>query len=362
MLQPFHPTTIIHKTHRSLCSLGSLLFNQLKNPQYLPAESPPPETRPRIIHIPSRAKELASLGTVPPLQFQKTENNRVTPRKPATPLQILPMLATIAPHTVRIEIVPESQFRTLLGAFTFGYNAAMVLHKLGHAFTVWMTGGTVTGFSLHPFSWSYTYYRSPPSYPLLTAWGGVLFSSAVALLLLPLIRPWRSAWTIPLAFTALCVLVVNGLYLTVDSLLLPGGDATVIIRHGTPWLFVLATGIALTLVGLVVALLILPRIGLTPDDTLVSRIVVLQAGVGPYLIAMLVYQVFWGRGELTLWATYVATGLLILAALAVGSWSIDKRWTPSFRFPPVTPSWSTALACLAAGTTVLVAEMMTFTR
>ncbi len=251
---------------------------------------------------------------------------------------------------------------TLLGAFTFGYNAAIVLHELGHALTLWMTGGTVTRFSLHPFSWSYTYYQSPSAYPLLTAWAGVLFSSAVALALLPLIRPWRSAWTIPLALTALCVLVINGLYLTVDSLLLPGGDATVIIRHGTPWLFVLATGIALTLVGLAVGLLLLPRIGLTPDDTLVSRIIVLEAGVGPYLIAMLVYQVLWGRGELTLWTTYVVTGLLILAALALGSWFIEKRYQPKLHFPPLTPSWSTALGSLAAGAIVLVAEMMTFTR
>lgn len=251
---------------------------------------------------------------------------------------------------------------TLLGAFAFGYNAAMILHELGHALTLWTTGGTVTGFSLHPFSWSYTFYGAPPAYPLLTAWGGVLFGSAVALLLLSLIRPWQNTWTIPLALTALCALVVNGLYLTVDSLFLPGGDATVIVRHGTPWLLVLATGIALTLVGLVVGLLLLPRIGLTADDTLVSRITVLEAGVGPYLIAMLVYQVFWGRGELTLWATYVIAGLLILAALALGSWSIEKRWKPRFRFPPVTPSWSTALACLAAGAIVLVAEMMTFTK
>ena len=35
---------------------------------------------------------------------------------------------------------------TLLGAFTRGYNAAMILHELGHALTLWTTGGTVTAF------------------------------------------------------------------------------------------------------------------------------------------------------------------------------------------------------------------------
>lgn len=248
----------------------------------------------------------------------------------------------------------------LLGAFSFGYNAATAIHELGHALALWTTGGSVTRITLHPFSWSYTYYGSPPTCPLLTAWAGVLFSSSLGLLLLIVIRPRRGAWTVPLALMGLCTLMVNGLYLIMDSVFLAGGDATTIIAHGTPRAVVLVIGVGLAALGLVVGYLLLPRLGLTATDGVVSRVAVLEGGVGPYLIAMLVYQVWWRQSEIGLWLAYVLTGVLILACLAIGSWFIEKRWTPQFRYAPLIPSWSTAVGCLVAGTVVLVMEMMAF--
>ena len=248
----------------------------------------------------------------------------------------------------------------LLGAFSFGYNAAHAIHELGHALAMWATGGSVTRLMLHPFSWSQISYGAPPTCPLLIAWAGVVFASSCGLLLLVVIRPWRGAWTVPLAITGLCTLVVNGLYLTVDSLFLAGGDATQLILHGTPRPFVILTGVGLTALGLAVGHLLLPRIGLTATDGVVSRIAILEGGIGSYLIAMLVYQVCWRQSEITLWLAYVIMGLLIIAGSAVGSWFIEKCWTPGFRYTPLTPSWSTACGCLVAGTVVVAVEIMAY--
>jgi Peptidase M50B-like len=248
----------------------------------------------------------------------------------------------------------------LLGAFSFGYNAAHAIHELGHALAMWATGDSVTGISLHPFSWSHISYGAPPTCPLLIAWAGVVFASSCGLLLLVVIRPWRGAWTVPLAMMGLCTLVVNGLYLTVDSLFLAGGDATCLVLHGTPRSFVLLTGVGLTALGLAVGHLLNPRFGLTATDGVVSRIAILEGGIGPYLIAMLVYQVCWNQSEITLWLAYVITGLLILAGGAVGSRFIEKWWNPEFRYAPLTPSWSTAGGCLVAGGVVLAVEIMAY--
>ena len=246
----------------------------------------------------------------------------------------------------------------LLGAFAFGFNAAHAIHELGHALATWATGGCVTRLMLHPFSWSKIFYGSPPTCPLLVEWAGVVFASACGLLLLALIRRWRGVWTVPLAMTGLCTLVVNGLYLTVDCLFLAGGDATSIVSLGTPRPFVLLAGVGLTALGLVVGHLLLPRIGLAATDGIVSRIAILEGGIGSYLLAMLVYHVCWNRSEIILWLGYVVAGLLILAGAAVGSWFIEKRWTPKLRYSSPTPSWSAAGGCLAVGGIVVVVEMM----
>jgi hypothetical protein len=245
----------------------------------------------------------------------------------------------------------------LLGAFCIGYNAESLTHELGHALAMWATGSSVARITLNPFSWSYTFYAARPTYPLLTAWAGAVFSSAIGLLSLALIRPRRGAWTVPLALMGVCSLVVNGIYLVVDSLFLAGGDATNIILHGTPRSFVLIIGVGLIALGLVLWQRMLPRIGLTVTDSVLTRIAVLEGGVGPYLIAMLVYQAYSNPREIKLWSTYVIIGLLMLAGVSAGSRFIDRRCAPRFRDPVLAPSWATAGSYLIAGTLVVVLEL-----
>ena len=246
----------------------------------------------------------------------------------------------------------------LLGAFSIGYNAHAVLHELGHALAMWAIGGSVARITLNPFSWSYTYYGSAPTHPLFTAWAGVAFSSTVGLLLLASIRTCRHVWTVPLAITGICALVVNGVYLTVDSIFLAGGDATLIVDENMPRLFVLSVGIGLIALGLVVWHIQLPRIGLATADGALARIAILEGGIAPYLIAMLVYQVCWNQDEIVLGLAYVITGLTILAGVAVGSRFVDNWQIPRHRDPVIEPSWSIAVGFLVAGVIVVAMEIL----
>jgi len=248
----------------------------------------------------------------------------------------------------------------LLGAFAFGYNAAHAIHELGHALAAWATGGSVTRVMLHPFSWSKILYGEPSACPLLVEWAGAAFASACGLLLLVVIRAWRGAWTLPLAMTGLCTLMVNGIYLTVDCLFLAGGDATSIVLYGTPRFFVLLAGVSLIVVGHVAGYLLLPRIGLEVADGIVPRIAILEGGIGSYLVAMLIYHVCWNPGEIIVWLGFVVTGLLILAGSAVGSRFVEKWWSPKFRYSSPTPSWPAVSGCLALGGAVVLAEIMTY--
>ena len=154
-----------------------------------------------------------------------------------------------------------------------------------------------------------------------------------------------------------CTLLGNGLYLTVDALLHAGGDATSIIALGTPQLYVVGSGIALVALGLVACHLQLPRIGLASSDGFLTRIVVLEGGVGPYLLAMLVYQVCRNRNEITLWLAYVVTGLFMAAGVAVGSRFVEMRWRCRCAVSLTTPSLPITGGYLYAARCVLAAEL-----
>jgi hypothetical protein len=248
----------------------------------------------------------------------------------------------------------------LLGSFSIGYNAAVAVHELGHALSLWATGGSVAGITLEPFSKSFTYYGSPPYYPLFTAWAGVVFSSWVGLLLLVCLWSRRGFWTFPLMMTGLCAIAVNGLYLTIDSLLLTGGDATDIILYGTARPLVLAAGISLTLLSLIVGYLLLSRFVLTPTDGALTRLIILGGGVGPYLIVMLIYQIYYDQGEITQWLIYVAAGILILVAIAFGSTFIDRWGLLREQLKNNVPTWTAVVVSLGLAVIFLAVEMIAF--
>jgi hypothetical protein len=248
----------------------------------------------------------------------------------------------------------------LLGSFAIGYNAAVAVHELGHALSLWITGGAVARITLAPFSKSFTYYGSLPAFPLFTAWAGLAFSSAVGLLLLACFWTWRSFWNFPLMMIGLCAMAVNGLYFTIDSLLLAGGDATHIILLGTPRPLVLAVGTGLTLLCLIVGYLLLSRFVLAPTDGALWRLIILGGGVGPYLIAMLLYQIYYNQGEITQWLIYITTGILVLAAIACGSTLIDKWRSPWERPKNRVPTWTTTAIILGLAIIFLAAEMIVF--
>jgi hypothetical protein len=248
----------------------------------------------------------------------------------------------------------------LLGSFSIGHNIAMATHELGHALAMWATGGSVARITLNPFSKSYTVYGSPAAYPLFTSWAGAVFSSAIGLLLLICFRNSQRWWTLPLMMMGLCAIVVNGLYLIVDTVLLSGGDATYLIHNGIARSIILLVGIGLIILGLTIGYCLFPRMGLTSSDDALTRLAILEGGVGPYLIVMLIYQICQNGGKITEWLAYVIAGILMLACVALGSIFIERWWSFRQRHAVQIPTWSAVTVSLVAAAMLLAVEFLAF--
>ena len=104
----------------------------------------------------------------------------------------------------------------MLGAYVFGFNFHNIIHELGHAFAVWLQGGTMTGFYLHPFKACYNSSTYVPNHILLYAGGGFL---GLSLTLLFAILAWqyRSVFWAPFIATCYIGFTITGRHMLTDQ-------------------------------------------------------------------------------------------------------------------------------------------------
>lgn len=247
----------------------------------------------------------------------------------------------------------------LLGSFAVGYNVAHAIHELGHAAAVWMCGGSVTGLSLHPFSWSTIRYSVPTTLGIAAAGPG--FAAMIGLLGLAIVRRWRSPWAVPFLVTSICTLVVNAAYLLVDGVLRAGGDATDLRTLGLPLPILAAAGGILLGLGAVAALSLLPRLGLDADDGFGRRFFVLGAGIGSYLLAMFLYHAIFNAKEIALWSAFAGTGMALIAAWATFSRAVESRWGRDSVPPSGGWGWGAPLGTMALGAAAVIGELAMYT-
>jgi hypothetical protein len=249
----------------------------------------------------------------------------------------------------------------LFGSFAIGLNLAIALHELGHAIAMWTTGGIVDRITLNPFSWSYTYYGSTPKNPIYTSSAGVVIGTLSALFLTTL--AWRSRsqpWSLIFIMTGIVATAQNGLYLLLDSLLPSGGDASHLIRYGLPASLTIGAGILLLVGSLFLSLAALWPIGFGPKHAFLKRTLVLEAGIFPYLLAIVVYQFIYNPQEIGRFTISAVCGAVLIFLIAGFSHLLQSR----FQHPPADdsydPSWIYTCFIVALGILVITLEFVFF--
>lgn len=206
----------------------------------------------------------------------------------------------------------------LFGFVTIGMSVAIKLHELGHAVAMWVTGGQVERITINPFSWSYTYYASAPLFPIVTSWAGVVMGTVFAVLLLLISGLLNNQYLLLLLMiTNVVAAAQNGLYLLIDSLLLIGGDATHLIALGVSKIVLIGVGTFLVGSSVLLAVFAFRLVGFQPNDSLLKRTLILEAGVLPFFVATVVYQVIFNVEEILLFSgsVFAAAALVLIVAV-----------------------------------------------
>lgn len=212
----------------------------------------------------------------------------------------------------------------LFGSLVFAQSASCVLHELGHAIAYWTTGGTIERIVIHPFSWSYVIPGSVTNYPNFTTWGGVVFGTIMALLLVAVVWRWRGPYVMPALLTGVVACIGNGYYLVCDYVAGTGHDAGSLVESGTPGAVVVIVGVALIGVGFCLAGIFIPLMGIRQGDGAVARVLVFAGALIPYAIATQAY--WWAynvQGSRLLTVAWVI--MLIVVALLVALSSVVHR-------------------------------------
>lgn len=134
----------------------------------------------------------------------------------------------------------------IVGAAVIAWYLMMAVHELGHVWHAWWTNAEVTRVVLYPTEISQTILAKNPK-PLFVAWGGVIWGTAVPLILWCVFRRWSYAFLLR-SFAAFCA-IANGAYLAADAFAL-AGDGRDLARHAVETWQMVVPGILAMIVGL----------------------------------------------------------------------------------------------------------------
>ena len=208
---------------------------------------------------------------------------------------------------------PIKRGMLFFGSFIIAYNVSAALHELCHVAVGCLTGNTVTGISIHPFSWSYASFTSQ-NFILPTA-AGALGASLIGLI--TFICSYRSTkqWLMPVMLTGPIIFLYNGGYWLVDIVMKIGGDACRLIEFGIPSFIMYATALILIIAGLISFTLLIKKTELLTGK-FKDRLITLTVSMGTYIAAMLTWHLLFNREEIGLWATCAASGYVFILAIA----------------------------------------------
>ena len=177
-------------------------------------------------------------------------------------------------------------------SYVFGVLFHNIIHELGHAITVWVQGGTVTGFYFHPFNSSYNSSSYVPNHLLLYA-GGAFFGLPITIIFMLIALKYRSSLLFPFIISGAYGFCTTGTWM-LKALISPEitSDYTYMIELGTPGLVLLIVGIIYITFGIFVRIFFLPLAGIDYKTNYETRFIIYFTGILPWYILQALFNLF----------------------------------------------------------------------
>ena len=158
---------------------------------------------------------------------------------------------------------PVYSILMLLGSYVFGLNLHNMIHELGHALTVLIQGGKVTGFYFHPFNACLNFSTYVPNHIFLYA-GGAFIGGAFTILFPILAWRYRTPLLGPLVLACSAGLTTTARWMLIAPFSDVFTDYTSMIGLGVPAALIFAAGVLYLVIGVGSLMLFLPLFGIAP--------------------------------------------------------------------------------------------------
>jgi hypothetical protein len=205
-------------------------------------------------------------------------------------------------------------------SYVFGVLFHDIIHELGHAISIWVQGGTITGFYFHPFDASYNFSTAVGNHMFLYA-GGAFIGLPLTIIFMGIALRYRSPFMFPFITAGVYGFISTGVWM-IKAVTAPGiaTDYTYMVGLGFPAFIFPIIGILYIAFGILARIFFLPLTGIGPETKYGARFTVYLAGIIPWFILHGVYNmVFHGSSILNV-ASFLApvivyTGLEALISL-----------------------------------------------
>ncbi len=212
----------------------------------------------------------------------------------------------------------------LMGGFGIAYNLAIALHEFGHVIAYLIDGATVTEYVLNPFSWSWAEGRGF-SNRIFALWGGVLFGQLMALLPLLLTMLIKNQlFDLQARLLAATAFLVNGIYLTAGAAL-NFGDGGVLQQLGVNGAWIYLVGIVYLVIAFFLWAGLQGQLGLDKKSSCKSRLIVIMAGIAPYMVLIFLFNLVFNSRQLLMWGGLAAVGIFSAIPIALLGHLLARR-------------------------------------
>lgn len=242
-------------------------------------------------------------------------------------------------------------------SYVFGVVLHCMIHEFGHAITIWIQGGAMTGFYFHPFNGGLNSSTYVPNHILLYA-GGAFFGLPLTIIFMLFALKKKSPVMFPFIVAGSFGFFSSGLWM-LRSLSRPDifTDYTSMIKLGVPGFVMLLTGIIYISFGLLARIFFLPLAGITHETNYPRRISIYLLGVIPWYLLMGLFNIFYKQ-----YAVVSLVSLLMPVALytlfeALISLPLQKK-VRLFRYMPYKTVTSKHLIFICMGIILLYAVMI----